>query len=303
MFLNISFYKFFEIQKKQLKDFKLKLNQRAEELKIKGLALISQEGLNGSFCGQTKSIAVFKPFIENLFRQDFFWKDSLSERQSFKRLSIKIKKEIINSGERHKALQINSLSPQKWEQKLKQKPQVLDVRNNYETALGRFESAQKLDIKNFQEFPKKLGQSQRLDKNKETLIYCTGGVRCEKALSIMKEQGFNKIYQLDGGILNYLKYFPRSQFKQDCFVFDHRVALDQNLKASNKYALCPHCGQPGDLKISCRFCFAPAGICRSCNEKAAEKQTCSKNCAYHFKSGHICRKKYKKPALVKPLNP
>ena len=295
MFLNSSFYKFFDINKSQLKKTKIKLVTKAEELNIKGLALISQEGLNASFCGQTQSIRSFKTFIENLFNEDFFWKDSLSKKQSFKRFSIKIKKEIINIGKACKLPKKTQghLSPKEWEEKLKEKPQILDVRNSYETALGQFESAQHLNLENFQEFPEKLQKNKLFNKKKETLIYCTGGVRCEKALSIMKNQGFEKVYQLNGGIINYLKYFPNSQFKEDCFVFDHRVALNQNLQVSNKYSLCPHCGQPAHLKITCQHCEAPSVICRCCKKQSPEKETCSKNCAYHFKSGHICKKKYK----------
>ena len=294
MFLNSSFYKFFEIEKKQLKDFKSKLLERAQELHIKGLALLSEEGLNASFCANSDSMASFKSFIEELFGQSFFWKDSFSKKQSFKRFSIKIKKEIINIGVPCSVLpkEEGHLTAQEWENKLKEKPQILDVRNNYEIALGQFESAQNLNFENFQDFPTKLKQSP-LDKNKDTLIYCTGGIRCEKAMSIMKDQGFKKIYQLSGGILNYLKHFPQSEYKEDCFVFDHRVAVDQNLEVSEKHSLCPHCGQPGNLKINCKHCEAPAIVCKSCQEKAIEKETCSKNCAYHFKSDHICRKKHK----------
>ena len=131
-----------------------------------------------------------------------------------------------------------------------------------------------------------------MDKNKETLIYCTGGIRCEKALPIMKEQGFKKIYQLEEGILNYLKKHPNSYFKKDCFVFDHRVALNQNLEASQNYTLCPHCGQPGDQKISCKHCNKPETICKICLKTSPHYKTCSKNCAHHFKEGHTCHKKY-----------
>ena len=339
MFLNSSFYKFFDIKKSQLKDSAIQLSQKAKELEIKGLALLSQEGLNASFCGQTDSIALFKPFIENFFKQDFFWKDSFSEKQSFKRFSVKIKKNIINIGEICKAPKKESgclppqewenksdclssqkwnkksdrlssqkwekesgcLSPQEWENKLKEKKiQVLDLRNNYETDLGYFESAQRLNLKNFQEFSQKLQESS-IDKKKETLIYCTGGIRCEKAITLMKDQGFEKVYQLNGGILNYLKYFPHSKFKKDCFVFDHRVALNQNLEASEKYSLCPHCGQPGNLKITCSHCEAPAIICLNCKNRSNEKETCSKNCSYHFKSGHICKKKHQEKKYKKTL--
>jgi len=255
--------------------------------------------LNASFCGKTEAIALLKSSTEKLFEQDFFWKESLSEKQSFKRLSIKIKKNIINIGEAYKAPKKETahLSPQEWEKKLKEKKlQILDLRNNYETALGSFESAQDLNLKNFQEFSEKLKESS-LDKKKETLIYCTGGIRCEKAISLMRDQGFKKVYQLDGGILNYLKHFPNSQFKKDCFVFDHRVALDQKLEVSQKYALCPHCGQPGNLKITCKHCEAPAVICLGCKKQALE--TCSKNCSYHFKSGHICKKKYQESKIIR----
>ena len=303
MFLNSSFYKFFDIKKSQLKDSTIQLSQKAKELEIKGLALLNQEGLNASFCGRADSIALFKPFIGKLFKQNFFWKDSFSEKQSFKRLSVKIKKSIINIGEICKApeKESNYLSPQEWENKLKEKKiQVLDLRNNYETDLGYFESAQHLNLKNFQQFSQKLQESS-IDKKKETLIYCTGGIRCEKAITLMKDQGFKKVYQLNGGILNYLKYFPNSKFKKDCFVFDHRVVLDQNLEVSEKYSLCPHCGQPGNLKITCRHCEAPAIICLNCKNHSAEKETCSKNCSYHFKSGHICKKKHQEKKYKKTL--
>ena len=293
MFVNTSFYKFFKIKAYTLKDHKLKLLSKAKERQIKGLALLGEEGLNASFCGKAQSITFFKDFIEELFQQNFFWKDSLSEKQSFKRVSVKIKKQIINMGEDYDppTKETGHLSPQEWEEKLKEnKSQVLDLRNTYETALGSFESATDLKLNNFQEFSQKLKASS-INKTKETLIYCTGGIRCEKAVSLMQDQGFKKVYQLDGGILNYLKHFPHSHFKKDCFVFDHRVALDQNLEVSKKYALCPHCGQPGDLKITCQHCEAPAVICSNCNQQK-KIETCSKNCEYHFKSGHSCKKKH-----------
>ena len=88
-------------------------------------------------------------------------------------------------------------------------------------------------MNNFQEFPEKLN-ALNIDKNKETLIYCTGGIRCEKAAPLMKKKGFAKVYQLEGGILNYLKTFPNSHFEDECFVFDHRAAVDQKLQPSKK---------------------------------------------------------------------
>ena len=125
------------------------------------------------------------------------------------------------------------------------------------------------DIKEFKEFSEKL-QTAKLPKERKTLLYCTGGIRCEKAIAEMRTQGFKELYQLKGGILHYLKSFPNKSFKGDCFVFDHRVAVNQNLKPSPEYSLCPHCGQPAKEKINCAHCNRPARVCESCLKKKLE---------------------------------
>lgn len=297
MFQVSSFYKFFPIKKDELKKQQLNITNCCKNLKIKGLVLISEEGLNGAFCGQKNSIEQLKKELSCFFNEDFFWKDSKSSISAFKRLAVKIKKEIINIGrECHASSENNGhLSPKDWEKKLKQKPQILDVRNNYEVELGRFQSAKDLSMDNFQEFEGKLDKLE-MNKEKDTLIYCTGGIRCEKAIEIMKDKGFQKVYQLNGGILNYLKEFPDSQFEEECFVFDHRVSLNQKLEMEGKYSLCPHCGQPGEQAVSCKQCEKPSIVCKKCKKKSKHHETCSKNCAYHFKQGHACRKKYKAPS-------
>ena len=296
MFKITSFYKFFSIEKEKLKALKLDITKSCKKLKIKGLALISEEGLNASFCGNPANIEQLKKELSSLFNQDFFWKDSVSSIPAFKRLAVKIKKDIINIGSPCPAPlgKNRHLSPQEWEKKLKGNVQLLDVRNNYEVELGRFQGAKDLDLDTFQEFSSQLNKL-KINKKKDTLIYCTGGIRCEKAIEIMKDKGFQKVYQLDGGILNYLKQFPNSHFEKECFVFDHRVSLNQQLEVGQKYSLCPHCGQPGDQTISCKYCEKPCIICKKCQKKRVQYETCSKNCAYHFKQGHVCRKKYKAP--------
>ena len=288
-----SFYKFFPIEEKSLKAYQKKLKEQAQNLNIKGLILMGEEGVNATFCGKEKSLEDCKKYIFWLFEKQFFWKDTCCEKWSFKRLSVRIKKEIITVGKTYPQLKKKNqhLSSKEWEEKLKNRVQVLDLRNNYEVEIGKFKTAQDLNIESFQEFPQKL-ENLKIDKNKETLIYCTGGIRCEKAIEIMKDKGFKKIYQLEGGILNYLKEYPNSHFEKECFVFDHRVALNQNLQASKKYSLCPHCGQPGDLNISCKHCEKLAVVCKLCKDRSSHYETCSKNCAYHFKSGHKCYKKY-----------
>jgi len=264
---------------------------------------MGEEGINACLCGKGKPLEGYKKQISRLFKKQFFWKDSYCGKWSFKRLAVCIKKEIISVGQTYPHLRENNryITPKEWENKLKKKVQILDLRNSYEVELGQFKGAKNLNIESFQEFPNKLDGSE-IDKNRETLIYCTGGIRCEKAIEIMKDKGFKNVYQLEGGILNYLKKYPNSQFEKECFVFDHRVALDQNLQASKRYSLCPHCGQPGDLNIICKHCEKLAVICKLCKDRFFYYETCSKNCAYHFKSGHKCYKKYKGRTLPPPTD-
>ena len=288
-----TFYSFFYISENQLNENKKKLVSQGEEKGIRGLILISSEGINGTISGNLKALESYKKELNNLFNQDFNYKDSFSEKWNFKRLSVKIKKEIIKAKKQNPRLEKEGhFSPEEWEAELKKDVQILDIRNNYETKVGKFKKAYDLNLSTFQEFSKKLKEAS-LKKNKKTMIYCTGGIRCEKAIKIMKEQGFKEVYQLNGGILNYLKHYPNSQFQDECFVFDHRVSVNQNLKPSQKYSLCPHCGQSASVEFNCSHCEKPFLVCSECLNKKDYVKTCSKNCSYHFKKGHVCRKKYK----------
>jgi UPF0176 protein len=141
----------------------------------------------------------------------------------------------------------------------------------------------------FTEFPD-LVKNLNVEKSQPVLMYCTGGIRCEKASIEMKNQGFEHVYQLDGGILNYLEHFPNDEFEGECFVFDHRVALDQNLNPSEKYVLCHHCGQPARIQLfDCVQCGQKTVVCENCldhNIQDLSIRTCSKNCRHHYKMGH-----------------
>jgi UPF0176 protein len=113
-------------------------------------------------------------------------------------------------------------------------------------------------------------------------MYCTGGIRCEKASLEMMNQGYQEVYQLSGGILKYLEEFPDTLFDGECFVFDHRVSVDQNLQPSRRYKLCPHCGNPAEVSVTCSKCSTNAVVCAGCL-KAPEHHTCSKNCAEYVR--------------------
>lgn len=295
-----SFYKFFSIKKEQLASYQKQLRNQAQKKGIKGLIILGEEGINSTLCGLKQDILNMKKDIQNICHQDFFWKDSYCDTWNFKRLSVKIKKEIITINASKKPKENNHyLSPQEWETKIKTDVQIIDIRNNYEVNLGRFKGAKHLNMDSFQEFYDKL-PSLNLDKNKDTLIYCTGGIRCEKAIEIMKDKKFKHIYQLYGGILHYLKHFPNGSFQNECFVFDHRTAVDNKLQVSKKYSLCPHCGQPGDIKIFCKHCNKPCCICTIC-KTTNHFHTCSKNCSHHFKHAHKCYKPYTIKKTLKNL--
>ncbi|MGI9549150.1 MAG: rhodanese-like domain-containing protein, partial [Bdellovibrionales bacterium] len=224
-----SFYDFFSIDKKSLPSIKNQLKNQGQLLNIRGLILIGTEGINSTLSGEESCLENYKTLLESLFKQSFSYKDSFCETWNFKQLSIKIKSEIIKIGKSYPHLQKenNHIDAEKWNHKIKNEAQILDVRNTYEVNLGKFKNAKDLQIENFQEFPSKIA-SAPLDKKKETLIYCTGGIRCEKAIEIMKEKGFQKVYQLNGGILEYLKQKSSRFFEGECFVFDHRVSIDKS---------------------------------------------------------------------------
>ena len=290
----ISFYRFIDLSQSNLEDMQKKLLQKGQALKLRGLILLSQEGINVTISGLEPNLTNYLSFIENLTGiNDFFYKKSFIQKPAFKALRIKVKKEIINSKKNTSppAQGFYDLEPEEWEAMLnEQNLNLLDIRNDYEVEIGKFKKALTMGLKEFSEFPQKLKQKVNLPKDQKTLVYCTGGIRCEKAITEMKNQGFKEVYQLKGGIIHYLKTFPNKSFKGECFVFDHRVAVDQNLHPSEKYSLCPHCGQAGAEVIKCSHCRKPAKVCGHCLKKAKHFITCSKNCAHHFRLGHKCKK-------------
>ena len=287
----VSFYRFVSFPRARLAQMREVFIKEGERYQIKGLILLSEEGINGSLSGQRNNMNHYLKTVEDQTNiKDFFYKKSPSPRPAFKRLNVKIKKEIITFGKTGADLGFHDLQPDEWEAMLKEEQvTVLDIRNNYEVELGRFKKAQDLNLKEFTEFPQKL-KSRDLPKKQKTLLYCTGGIRCEKAIKEMKKQGFNELYQLKGGIIHYLKSFPNQSFKGECFVFDRRVAVDQNLKPTSKYSLCPHCGQAGGQPIRCVHCGKKTKICQHCLQKGTDFMTCTKNCAYHFRKGHKCKR-------------
>lgn len=287
-YLVSAFYKFVPLKKDDISILKQKIENKAEELKIRGLFLLGTEGINSTISGHPDACAQFRKFIsQETIIGELTNKDSISSYMPFRAFKLKIKKEIVTLGDTSvvpKKTNLNHITPKEWEEILLNHPDalVIDTRNWYETEIGKFKKALDLNLNEFNEFPDKI-KSLEIDKDKKILIYCTGGIRCEKAIIEMQKQGFENVYQLEGGILKYFEDIKGSnEWDGECFVFDRRVAVDKNLDASLKYTFCPHCGQPAHEEIQCIRCDKKQKICKKClDSKKPELKTCSKNCAHH----------------------
>ena len=283
-----TFYKFKKDENPE--KTKLFLEQTAEKLQVNGLIIIGHEGFNATVSANSaNNLLLFKKEICQYFMTpDLFFKDSVSDIAPFRRFKVKIREEIVTLGTPELAPydqdgSNHHLTPAEWNQVMKNEDHVIiDTRNWYETKIGTFKGAINPMTDQFTEFPQFL-ESQKIPKDKKILIFCTGGIRCEKGILEVQRQGYKNVYQLYGGILNYLKESPHDQFEGECFVFDHRVAVDQNMQPSQQYKLCPHCGQPGKTAVDCKRCDTHTYICEDCAELEWKKETCSKNCAYQYK--------------------
>ncbi len=282
----VSFYKFVKLSENELDFLASELKELAETHLIKGLIITATEGLNGTVASPRGKLVQFTNYLESKFPGgDWRYKYSYSHKKPFKRFAVRVREEIVTSGfpdyipgehdESH-------LSPEEWHKVLTsgEKVHLIDTRNDYEYEVGRFKGAIDPATRTFREFPEWV-KSSGIDPEEKVLMYCTGGIRCEKAYIEMKELGYNNVYQLDGGILTYMEQFPEGEWEGECFVFDDRVALDKNLAPSATYGLCPHCGDPARDYITCVMCEGDKKVCVDC-QKTEKGKTCSKNCAYHY---------------------
>lgn len=277
-----SCYAFVPLDASLLESLRSELIAFGVERKMEGLTLIATEGINATVCGSAQAIVDWKNYLREMFGEIVF-KDSIAEETVFRRWSVKIKPEIValkNPGVRP-AGKHKHLTPEEWEETINTEDVVIvDARNSYEADIGKFKGAIDPGTGAFHQFPA-FAKNAKLPKDKKILMYCTGGIRCEKAIIAMENEGYENVYQLEGGILGYLEKFPHAHFEGECFVFDHRVAVDQNLQPSRTYGLCPHCGHAGSVVITCT-CGTSGHVCESCARDAA-KRTCSKRCCNEVK--------------------
>ena len=265
MFKIGTFYKCFEFHKYQ--ELEDGLRDHCNKRRIKGTIILTPEGINATVSSdKAKALEDLNLYLHNLVGEIPF-RFSFSNTSPFKRLKIKTRKELVPSGTDGKSYNYNGkyLTPSEWHNFIRDsKNIVIDVRNDYENKVGTFKNSISPDTKNFREFRSFLKKNKKKFKNKNIGIFCTGGIRCEKALHSFEEEGLTDIYQLQGGILNFLaESKDKSSWQGDCFVFDERVTVTKDLV-------------PGDFKqcFACRRPLSKEDLNRSEYKKGISCHNC-----------------------------
>ena len=229
--INITTYKFLTFENEKLPTLQNELREKALMSHLKGTILLSVEGINLMIAGERKNVDKYKQFLSKISTlSDLVYKETLSASCPFKKLVVRIKKEIVTMHcpdihpEKETAQHIPPETLRRWYQE-KQDIVVLDTRNDFEVTMGTFKNAINLRLQSFSDFPSAVDQLPEFLKDKSIVTFCTGGIRCEKASALMMKKGFKKVYQLDGGILHYYEKCGRNYFKGKCFVFDERISI------------------------------------------------------------------------------
>jgi UPF0176 protein len=247
------------------------LTERCEDLGLMGTILLAAEGINGTVSGPEHNVRrLFTELGEDPRFADLPYKESWCDNPPFYRMKVRLKKEIVSLGVAgiDPARKVGRyVSPEDWNALIgRDDVRLVDTRNEYEVHLGRFKGAEDPQTRSFRDFPDWADSHLDPGRDKHVAMYCTGGIRCEKATAYLLEKGFENVYHLDGGILNYLEKIDRAEsaWSGECFVFDNRVTVDHDL-AEGDYEVCPACRMPltdadraspmFELHVSCPRCF------------------------------------------------
>ena len=289
-YLTAAFYLFVELP--DCAALQAPLLARCEALEIKGLILLAHEGINGTVAGAPENIAALLGFLRADARlQTLEHKESWSEKPPFRRMRVRVKREIVTLGVPgiNPAKQAGIyVKPQHWNA-LISRPDVVvvDTRNTYEVELGTFQRAKNPQISSFSELPRWIesAPSMQPERGKRPVVamFCTGGIRCEKSTALLRQQGFTEVYHLQGGILKYLEVVPPedSLWQGECFVFDERVSVGHGLQAG-PHQLCRCCRQPlpegtldspeFELGVSCPRCYASTSPAQKDGARERQRQ-------------------------------
>ena len=301
MFEIFGFYKFTKI--KSLKKNKFLLQDLLLKKNIRGTIIIANEGINATISGKPIDLKTSIIKIKKILNLKKFDSENISKSKfhPFHKPKVKIKKEIVPMGLSlsSKNIKDNHVDPKKWNKLIKDKETlVLDSRKPFEYDVGTFRKSVNPSVYNFREFPKYL---KKLNKKKSIAMFCTGGIRCEKASIFLEKKGFKNVYQLKGGILNYLKNIKKkdSLWKGECFVFDNRISVKHGL-ITGTFSMCSGCRKPISVKDKKSKKYEEGVSCSNCNDiltktqkdrfRMRQKQI---NLAKKSGSKHIFQKEFK----------
>lgn len=239
LYVIVTFYEFAALNDYEL--MREPILKTMKENNVKGTIILASEGINGSFCATREELLPLMAHLKNYPNlQDLIFRETYSDSNPFEKAKVKLRKESVTLGvEGIDPLKFpgDHLSPEEWN-KLIADPEVIliDTRNDYEVKLGTFKNAINPSTENFRDFPEYVEKELFDKKEKKIAMFCTGGIRCEKSTAYLKKLGFNEVYQLSGGILNYLGSISEedSLWHGSCFVFDNRIALDKKLNSLEK---------------------------------------------------------------------
>ena len=269
-FHTFTFYKCISISNPSI--LRQRIRKQAANLQIIGTIMLTEEGINSTISSVSQeNLNKMITLLEKRFGKIKFRK-SFSENKPFKRLKVKVRKEIVPSGTNVslEKKSSNYVKPENWDDFINQDSVItIDVRNNYEVEVGTFRNSISPETKNFREFNRFIENSINNFENKKLAIFCTGGIRCEKASALFNEKGFDDVYQLEGGILNYFKKSKdKKNFDGECFVFDDRVTVDKSLKPGD-FIQCFACRRPISKDDKNRPEYTEGISCHNCvNEKS-----------------------------------
>ena len=275
-YLNIAGYKFVTIPDRNT--LRQPFKHKCDSLELKGTVLLSHEGINIFVAGLESNIVQFRNWvIEDERFNDISFKESTSDAQPFNRMNVRLKNEIISVGlpnfDRIDSEE-GRIFPNELHQRLSNNEDIvlLDTRNTYETRLGSFQNSIELGIRTFRAFPEAVANMDTSLKDKQIVMFCTGGVRCEKASVIMRDAGFTNVRQLEGGILGYFQEVGGDHWNGECFVFDKRVALKPDLTETGT-TVCFACREPLLPEQQLDPAYVPGISCSYCIDRVQVQTT------------------------------
>ena len=271
-----TFYKFTKIE--DLATLQESIESCCIENDVRGIVLLATEGINSTIAGPRNGVLAVLEFLRKDPRFDgLTWKESIAKEQPFRKLRVRLKKEIVTMGvpgidpER---LAGTYIKPEDWNDLISD-PDVIvvDTRNDYEVEIGTFKDAVNPDITSFGELPEWIKNNIDIQTQPRVAMFCTGGIRCEKSTALLKEAGVKDVFHLEGGILKYLELIPedRSLWDGQCFVFDERVSVGHGLEVG-EYELCRGCRHPICEEDKSSSLFREGISCPRCHDQTTDQQ-------------------------------